>query len=150
MLWAACEMRPDITSTRTEALQNCVVTWGVGNSLSKSLGEGTALLGLSQAWLRRAVPPEDRGLGLVVSKADSQCPRCALSLRVLCVPAEEDGKEIEPASSFVPIMHLIEGPPRISNNLTHVCPKCSSHCCFHAVYPQVVGLPSVQEQCSAL
>ena len=109
-------------------------------------GRGPTLLGLSQAWLRRAVPPEHRGLGLVVSKSGSQCPHWALSLRVICVHTEERGKEMEPVSSFVPHDAPHWRAPRISNNLTHLCPKCSSYRCFHAVYPQVVSLPSVQDR----
>ena len=46
MLWSACEMRLDINSTRTEAMQNCVVTCGVGSRLCRSPEVGANLAGI--------------------------------------------------------------------------------------------------------
>ena len=66
------------------------------------LGEGPAILGLRQALLKKAVPPEDRGPALGVSRFGSQCPCYATSHRWLCVYDEAQGTEMVPASSLVP------------------------------------------------
>ena len=56
------------------------------------LGEEPTELGLRQAWLRRAVLPEHRGLEVSVSRLSSQCQCSAASGRWLDVYAEGVGE----------------------------------------------------------
>ena len=60
------------------------------------------MFGLKQTYLKRAVLPRAQGVGLGICKLGSHCWSCAVSCRWLCVYAEEQGREIVLASSFVP------------------------------------------------
>ena len=61
------------TSTRTEALQNSVVSiHGVCRSFAGLLGKGPAVLVLRHTCLRKTVPGECKEVGLDVSRSGSQ------------------------------------------------------------------------------
>ena len=64
--------------------------------------EGSHCTGMRHAFLRRKVPPECRGMALGASKLSSHCQHYTASHRWLCVYAGRPGREMAPASSFVP------------------------------------------------
>ena len=112
------------------------VVWaGVWTGL---LEKESVMLRLKQAWLRRAVPPEFRDVGLSVGKLGSQCPHCAASCRWHCVYAERWQREKEYLCFWksISMNDASQGRARRkANNLPTVCSRCSSDFCFHAVCP---------------
>lgn len=91
---------------------------------------------------------------ICTSKVGSQCPCWAVSHRWLCAYAVRLGREMVPASYFVPRemspWHSSSAmQSKKSKYLPILCPMCSSDCCFQAVFPQVISLPSLQEQLSS-
>ena len=125
-------MRPDTTSTRTEALHTSLIGWrGVGRVFASLWGKGPTLPGLREVRLRRAVPPEHRGVGIVVNKLGSLCWCSAVSPGWLCVDAEGQGRNTVQATSFVPWEAAASQgyTPRRVNNVPSMCPRHSSKCC---------------------
>ena len=126
--------------------------WGVGRDLVWAFGVGGHLCwDWGQVWLGRVIPLEHGEAGLGRSKLESKCGSCAGSQRWPCLYAEGQGREMVPTSSFVPRgvsvkAAFLQYSPRGANNLPTVFSKYSSDCCFHAVYPQALCLPFLQEQ----
>ena len=72
MTWSACQKRPHAISTRSEALQNPMVSRpGVCRGLCWSFGGGAYYTGPSHTCLGKAVPVEWKGAGLGVSRLGS-------------------------------------------------------------------------------
>lgn len=96
-------MRADITFSRTEALQNSLFRrCSMGRGFCWSSREGLIVLTLRQAWQRREVTSECRGVGLGVSRLGSQYQQCAAYYRWLCIYTGGRRREMTPAVSFVP------------------------------------------------
>ena len=102
LLWSACEMRPDATSSiRNWSRTLCsgdMVWMGISAGL---LVEGALSARINAAWLRWAIPPENRNVGLGVSMLGSQCQCCIASSRWFYIYVEKQWREMAPASSFV-------------------------------------------------
>lgn len=106
-------------------------------------GEGDSHAGTRRAWLRRAVPPECRGLLPGIGKLGSQRWYCNAYYKWLWTYAEGRGREIGPATFLVPssplwILSLRDMLQEVQKYFPTVWVRCSSECCFHSICLWVV------------
>lgn len=94
---------PDTNSTRNKVPQNSLVErYGMDRGLCWSSGEGAHHTGTETSLTEKSSPTRAQGLGHGVSKLDIQHGPCSTSLTWLCVYVWGGGRDMAPASSFVP------------------------------------------------
>ena len=142
ILWTACEMRPVITSTLTEALQNSLVrSHGVGRGLHWSSGGGTCNAGTESCMFEKGYSTGTQGDGAWGKQVRQPVPvlHCFPQVAVcLCWGIGEGNGTGKLLCSFrgVPVNAASqEHTLRIANNLLTVCVRCFSDCNFHTDCP---------------
>ena len=89
---------PEQRSWKTPRLGDPVLAW----AWAGLLGEGACHVGLRRRWLGKGGSSGMCGGGPGVSNLGGECRGCTVSRRRLCARAEGPGREMAPASSFIP------------------------------------------------
>ena len=87
-------------------------------------------------------------MALGMSKLGCQCQHWTDSHRWLWFYAEGNEREMVPTRFFIPEgvspWNLLLRDALWENNLSTMCPSCTSDSCFHTVCPQVVSLTTLR------